>query len=301
MRSRDRRARREETIRSLESQKPALIANESYWKAEQERDRTLFEKGALSKAQYEGTVNRYAEAKAKRTALEAQIAASRAQKQAVASQKDAAAQTVALWQVRNRYAEVSAVVDGVISSRLQEEGNYVTPASVLYTLEDTSGSRLLMQVPQQYLDDIAVGMPVRFSDADIWALPEFSITRIHPTGNELRQLLVEAEAAVPLRRALFERQFTAHLIVREAEGLVLPPESFSPLDMTSSSTVSVMAYVVAGTQARRTSLPTLLLTDDGRAVIDAALHPEGVRVLRLPYLQQVRWPETIAIASESVP
>ncbi|MFZ2961296.1 MAG: biotin/lipoyl-binding protein [Candidatus Ozemobacteraceae bacterium] len=113
----------EEIIRSLSSQRPALAANEQFWLSEQNRDQELLKQGALSKAQWEGTANKFAEAQGKLATLDAQIQASRAQKQAVASQKDAAAQNVALWKVRNRYAEVVAPVAGIISARVQEEGN----------------------------------------------------------------------------------------------------------------------------------------------------------------------------------
>ncbi|HNV70720.1 MAG TPA: efflux RND transporter periplasmic adaptor subunit, partial [Candidatus Ozemobacteraceae bacterium] len=216
-----------ESIRSLTSQLPALKANMSYWQAEATRDRTLYERGALSRAQYEGTENRLAEAKAKVTALEAQIDAARAQMQAVASQKDAAAHTVSLWQVRNRYAELKAPVDGVISGRHQEEGNYVTSSTAIYTLEDMSGSRMLMQVPQNSLSDIRLGNPVRLLDADVALPARYIITRIHPTGNELRQRLVEAESDQALTTNDLERQCAARLVVAEISGLILPAETFA--------------------------------------------------------------------------
>ncbi|NLI74870.1 MAG: HlyD family efflux transporter periplasmic adaptor subunit [Candidatus Riflebacteria bacterium] len=285
----------EETIRSLSSQRPALVANERFWRSEQERDRTLFEQGALSKAQWEATANKFAEAQGKLAALDAQIEASRAQKQAVASQKDAAAQTVALWKVRNRYAEVVAPVTGIISARVQEVGNYVTPASVLYQMEDTRSCRLVMQVPQQYVDDLRVGQRVTTDGTGNLVAAGFVLSRIYPTGNDLYQRTVEAESTAPLANPDFERQYAVNIVIAEASGTIIPADSFFQPPNATATPDTVAVYLVSGETARRLPLSPLLLTDRGEAVVDPGVLPAGSRLLRLGYLEYARLPERLTV------
>jgi len=284
----------EETIRSLASQRPALVENEKFWRAEQERDQKLFQQGALSKAQWEATANKWAEAQGKLAALDAQINALHAQKQAVASQKDAAAHTVALWKVKNRYAEVTAPVSGIISARLQEEGNYVTTNSVLYQLEDTQVCRLVMQVPQQYVSELRPGQTVTIADSN---LPEFKLTRIYPTNNELRQRTIEAESVGPLTEPELDRQFSVNLVLTRATGLLLPANAFFPVhtDVKNEKT-AIAVYVSDGTIVKRKEITPLLVTDDGEAVVEASQIALNSKLLQLGFMEFARMPETISLS-----
>lgn len=290
----------EETIRSLSSQRPALAANERFWRAEAERDRKLFEQGALSMAQSESTANKLAEAEGKLAALDAQISASRAQKSAVASQKDAAAQNVALWKVRNRYAEVTAPVAGIISSRVQEVGNYVTPNTVLYQLEDTSATRLVLQIPQQYSGDVKPGMRIVTSDDGLSGANGFLVTRIHPTVNELRQRVVEAESASSPMASEIDRQMAVQILVAEATGTILPPDAFfqNPFQQKNGAD-SISYYLVEGATATRREQTPQVMGDTGEAVIDAAALPATAQVVQLGFLQYGRYPETIVLQGGS--
>ncbi|MFZ2955283.1 MAG: HlyD family efflux transporter periplasmic adaptor subunit [Candidatus Ozemobacteraceae bacterium] len=286
----------EENIRSLSSQRPALVTNERFWNSEQERDRKLLQQGALSKAQAEGTANKFAEAQGKLAALDAQILASRAQKQAVASQRDSAVQNVALWKVRNRYAEVTAPVAGIISARFQEEGNYVTPNSVLYQLEDTRVSRLVLQIPQQFVQELKLGQRLIINDDGLADISGFLLTRIYPMGNELRQRIVEAESSEPLSHPDFDRQFSVNVVSAEASGTIIPADGFFQADSgreTEKSTISF--YLVEGATARRKELTPLLMTDTGEAVVAAYQLPPESKLVRLGFLQYARMPASISL------
>ncbi|HNV70910.1 MAG TPA: hypothetical protein PKO06_14505, partial [Candidatus Ozemobacteraceae bacterium] len=63
----------------------------------------------------------------------------------------------------------------------------------------------------------------------------------------------------------------------------------------------VLAYAVAAGQAQRLRLVPLFLDDDGNAVVEAASFPNGLRLARLPYLQQARWPQRLAVREEDNP
>lgn len=288
----------EETIKSLSSQRPALVANEQYWRAEQDRDQKLFLQGALSKAQWEGTANKLAEAQGKLAALDGQINAARAQKQAVASQKDAAVQTVALWKVRTGYAEVTAPVAGIISARIQEEGNYVTPNSVLYQLEETQSCRLVMQIPQQYSAELMPGQPIVTADSNF---PEFRLTRIYPTNNELRQRTIEAEAVEPLPNPELDRQFTVNLVAAKATGLLLPANTFFQTGADARiEKATIAVYVLEGTTVKRKAITPLLLTDSGEAVIEPSQIPSTGKLLQLGFMEFARMPETITLTGAEI-
>ncbi len=289
-----------ETIRSLASQRPALAANEQFWRAEHERDQSLFHQGALSKAQWEGTANKLAEAQGRLAALDAQIRAAQAQKQAVASQKDAAAQNVALWKVRTRYAEVVAPVDGVISARLQEEGNYVTPNTVLYQLEDTRSCRLVMQIPQQHVTGLRVGQEVRLPGH---TFPAFRVTRVYPTANELRQRTVEAEPVTPLSDPELERQFAVNVVCEQATGVLVPAAAFfaGGKRKAGDAHAAIAVYVASGPVARRTEVMPMLVTDSGDAVVATDLLASGTRLVRLGFLEYARLAETLSLSGAVQP
>ena len=289
----------EETIRSLASQRPALVANEQFWRSELERDRKLYEQGALSKAQAESTANKFAEAQGRLAALEAQVNASRAQKQSVASQKDAAAQTVALWKVRNRYAEVTAPVTGIISSRLQEEGNYVTPSSILYQLEDTRLCRLVMQIPQQYVHELQLGQVVVVDGPPPAGAPEFRLSRIYPTGNEFRQRQIEAESVSQMASPEFDRPFAVDVVTASASGVLIPADAYWSIGSgTVGQTSAIAVYRVMASQAHRLVLKPSLVTDHGDAVVEAGEVASGTKLMPLVFLQAARLPEVITFEGE---
>ena len=306
----------EEGIRSLESQIPSLTANKRFWLAENDRDRELFKQGALSQAQSESTANKLAEASARLSALNAQISAARAQRQAVASQKDAANQNVELWRVRNRYAEVLAPLTGIISARLQEPGQVVTPNTALYHLEDTSSVRLIMQVPQQYTDALTEGMSISLSPSRT-AVPNHSaipshqiipthwtISRLHPTVNQWRQRTIEAEPVTggddPALASQFDRRFSATVVVAEAAGILIPADGHFPGSASERTVASVplcVVYQVQGNRADRRELQPLLITDSGEAIVSPDHLPSGSRLLRLRFLEYTRLPESLPLPS----
>jgi len=263
-----------------------------------ERDQTLFARGALSKSQTENTATKYAEAKGKLEALDAQINAARAQKMAVASQKEAALQNVALWKVRNQYAEVTAPVSGVISARLQEPGNYVTPNSPLYQLEDTHRYRLNMQVPQQYAAELAVGEVVTLLLPTGLTGPRFSLTRLFPAVNEQRQRTIEAETGDPLENAVLEQQFSAEVVIASASGLVIPKDAYS-FKTGESGNNEYAVYLVQGKAAVRKTVTPRIVSDSGDIIVGRQEFPAGSKLIRLGFMQAARLPETISLEGAS--
>lgn len=313
----------EETIRALVSQKPALIANQRYWQTEHSRNLRLHAQEAVSGAQVEGTANKLAEAEARLKSLDAQINSAKAQRAAATSQSQAATQNVELWKVRNKFAEVTTPVSGIISARLQEPGQYVNPTTVLYHLEDTRSCRLSMQIPQQFTKDLTVGQVVSLPESSGIPPGEFIVTRIFPTINQWRQQTVEAESKASLPEDLpFDRQFSVRVIIASASGVLIPADGFFAASAASAASAdsaaladsaasadfnaasladtappSYSCYRVNGETAWRVAFQPLLITAEGTAIARPEDFPAGTRVVRLRYLHFARWPEKLTLTT----
>ncbi len=276
-------------LQVLTSQLAAAQTNFEFWNGELKRDEELYQAGAIAQTALENTKNRHAEAQSRLTSLKSQIQSQKSQVDAVLSQKTASEKDVMLWQVRRDYTELSSPVDGIISARLQEEGNRVLPGAAVYNIEDTTKTRLIMQVPQEAAARIGPGQPVSLRGH---ASASFNVSRVFPVLNELRQVTVEAETLTLPQGLVYDMQVPARIVVERGEGTVIPEEArfvdFSRPDR-------FFIYVVKDNLAVRASVAPVLDGDNGMTLVNAAEIPAGTVLAVGSYLENIRLPASFAI------
>ena len=128
-----------------------------------ESSEMLYERGAVSRLEFET-------ARTQLEAAEAQLAATRAQ---AASARESAARTA-----------IEAPIDGQISRRSVSEGEAVLPGQTLFTIVNTSLLELAGQAPVDEAARVKVGMPVEFT-LDAYPDRTFrgSVARVDPTAD----------------------------------------------------------------------------------------------------------------------
>lgn len=273
----------------LTSQIEAARTNLEVWKGELKRDETLLQAGAIAQSAFENTRNRHAEAASRLATLQSQIESQKAQIEAILSQKKASAKDVKLWQVRRDYAELTSPIDGIVSARLQEEGNRVLPGVAVYAIEDTSKTRLIMQIPQDSATGIIPSQPVLLPG---WEAAGFKITRIYPVQNDLRQVTVEAETERPCVGLRYDMQLPVRVVVAQAEGTVIP-EAARFVDFHHPERFFV--YIVRDGRAARTPMNAALQGDQGATLVDPAVLSPGTELAVGTYLENIRLPASFPV------
>lgn len=277
------------TLQMLTSQIDAAQTNFEFWTGELKRDEELYQAGAIAQTAFENTRNRHAEAQSRLTSLKSQIQSQKSQVDALLSQKTASEKDVTLWQVRRDYTELTSPVDGIISARLQEEGNRVLPGVAVYNIEDTTKTRLIMQVPQEAAAKIEPGQPVSLRSH---ASASFSVSRVFPVLNELRQVIVEAETQTLCPGLVYDMQIPVRIAVERGAGTVIPEEARF-VDFSRSDRFFV--YVVKNDMALRTSVKAVLEGDNGMTLVAAAEIPPETVLAVGSYLENIRLPASFAI------
>lgn len=277
------------SLQALISQLDSLKINLNFWAGELKRDDELYKAGAIAQSGFENTRNRKAEAESKFAGLQSQIQAQKSQIDALLSQKKATEKDVLVWKVRRDYAEITAPVDGVISARLQEEGNRVMPGTAILNIEDTAKTRLLMQIPQESAAKISAGQQVRMQGRDE---VDITVSRVFPVQNELRQVIVEAETKDPVSGLFYDMQIPVRIVVESAEGSVISEQArfvdFQNFD-------KFFVYVIKEGWAQRTSVSSVLTGDKGVSLVRSDVLPENTELAVGAYLENIRLPASFAV------
>ncbi|PKL51156.1 MAG: hypothetical protein CVV42_00935 [Candidatus Riflebacteria bacterium HGW-Riflebacteria-2] len=276
-------------LRALTSQLDAYQINLDYWKTTLARDEKLYEARAIAKSALDATINRHAEAESRLAALKSQVSAQKAQISAMVSQKDASVKDVAVWQARLDYAEILAPVDGIVSFRMQEEGNLVQPGVAIYTIEDVAMTRLIMQIPQQEAAGVRIGQAVTLRDG---SSNGFVVSRIYPVQNEFRQVIVEASKPGEVSGLVYDMQIPVHITVESREGVIVPL-SAGFIDFKAPEKLQI--YIVEGDRARRMSINPLLRSNNGNFAVSPELVPAGTVLALGNYLENVRLPASFSV------
>ncbi len=276
-------------LQVLTSQIDAAQTNLDFWAGQLRRDEQLLIEGAIAQNVCENTRNRHAEAASRLASLKSQIDSQKAQVDALHSQKKASEKDVAVWQVRLDYTELTAPINGVISARLQEEGNRIQPGATVYNIEDETKMRLIMQIPQDEATRIGKGQPVTVRGYEEAC---FTVSRVFPVINELRQVTVEAESENRCPGLIYDMQIPVHIIVERGDGTIIPQQARF-IDFSSGDRFFV--YVIKGGVAVRTPVKSVLEGDQGRALVDAAKIPAGTELAVGSYLENIRLPATFAV------
>lgn len=123
------------------------------------------------------------------------------------------------------YANIPAPIDGYVSERVADVGEYVSPQQKVVTIVRTNPLRIKIDIPEQAIPDIKVGQSVSMTTS-AWPDQNFSghIARIAPAvAAESRTLSVEAEinnSGGQLKPGQFA---TVRILQSRAEPAVLVP------------------------------------------------------------------------------
>lgn len=276
-------------LKALMSQLDSLKINLDYWTKEQDRTEKLFEAKAMTQSALDNIKNRRAEAESRLNTLQAQILAQKSQISSLESQQKAAVKDVQVWQVRRDYSEIKAPVAGIVSARLQEEGNRIMPGSTVFHVEDIQLTRLVMQIPQESAGLVRKGQKVCLCDK---GMPEFTVTRIYPVQNELRQLTVEADYHGLIEGVAFDMIIPVRINVKSEEGSVIPPDARF---VNFARTDEFYVFHIVGDRAIRKSLSAKLTGDLGMAVVGSESLAAGSVLAVGSYLENVRLPASFSV------
>ena len=212
--------------RSTEAQKKATL---DYTQNEVERQRKLYEGGVSSKRDYELALQAYQNAKAD---WEASIAARITQQRQLA------------------YYNLTAPVAGVVGDIPVHIGDYVSPQTLLTTVDENAELEAYIYIPTERSADIRMGLPVQIVSSSGEPIESTKVDFIsQQVDNSLQGILVKA----PIR-ASFDKFRTAQLVKARVVWSTSPTPTVPVLAVTrigGQSFVYVAAQTDQGTVAKQ--------------------------------------------------
>jgi RND family efflux transporter MFP subunit len=194
-------SRQQATVAGLESVKVARDADLQFARQQAERQKTLFEAGAVSRQEYEQATTAVKTAEAQLKAVDAQIQEQR---------------------VELDYHRVTAPMPGMVGDIPVRVGDRVTPSTLLTTIDENAGLELYINVPVAQAPNLKPGMEVKIVDDRAQTIATTKVNFISPSvDTETQAVLVKAplEANTPFRTDQFVR---VHLVWATEPGLTVP-------------------------------------------------------------------------------
>jgi len=212
--------------RSTEAQKKATL---DYTSNEVERQRKLYEGGGSTKRDYELALQAYQNAKAD---WEASIAARITQQRQLA------------------YYNLTAPFAGVVGDVPVHVGDYVSPQTLLTTIDENAELEAYIYIPTERAADIRMGLPVQIVTSTGEAIDSTKVDFIsQQVDNSLQGILVKA----PIH-ASFDRFRTAQLVKARVVWSTSPTPTVPVLAVTrigGQSFVYVASQTDQGTVAKQ--------------------------------------------------
>src|SRR3954469_6898609 len=190
------------TLRNTESQRAAREADVTYWKSQVERLQALLKAGAISQNEFDTARHNLDAAQANLASLDAQVREGSVQLQ---------------------YYRVTAPAPGVVGDLAVREGDRVTTATMITTIDDKSGFEAYVQVPVDRAPDARLGLPVQILDADGKVLATNQITFVAPRVDDATQTVLVKSLLREVPPSVRTQQFVrSRIIWRTADGLTIP-------------------------------------------------------------------------------
>jgi RND family efflux transporter MFP subunit len=159
-----------ESQQSTQAQKKALY---DYNKIEVDRQRRLFDAGVVSRDAYDQATQAYENSKAD---YEANAALTVTQKEQLA------------------YYQIRAPFDGMVGDVPVNLGDYVSPTTVLTTVDEITDLEAYIFIPTERVSQVRMGLPVDILDSDGNVLVKSTIRFLSPqVDNGLQSILAKAE------------------------------------------------------------------------------------------------------------
>ena len=247
--------RQQASLTATQAQLAARDADVAYSRQQLERMRTLFEAGAVSRAELE----------------QAETAAKTAQ-----AQLEALGSLIREEQVELAYYRVDAPASGVIGDIPVRQGDRVTPSTAITTIDAAQGLEAYIQVPLERASALRPGLEVELLDADGAAFARERISFVAPrAGDATQSVLAKAAITQPLPGLRVQQYVRARVIWSNEPRLMVPVVSVSRI--AGQYFVYVAQDGEQGTVARQTPV-TLgdLIADE--YIVSGGLR-EGDRVI----------------------
>jgi HlyD family secretion protein len=199
----------EETVLMAQSYLIKSQANVEQAKRDLERYRALFEEGLVSKRDLEIAELNYISALAELKVNERYVAQAKAK-------QSSALQRLKEVEVYFRETKIYAPADGVILSRVAEEGEVVNPGQVIYTMVDLNKLYIKVYIPEPELGKVKLGQQARvYVDAYPDRYFNGTLTRVYEQAEFTPKNVETKDERVKL-------VFGAEVSVENPEGLLKP-------------------------------------------------------------------------------
>jgi len=189
-------------IKATQSSIQGLETNEKFWVEENRRDEQLAKEGVISPVAAATTHNRMTDAESK---------------------LETTRQNLDSLRTQLLYTRMASPFDGQVTVRDVDPGDLAAPGQSLMVVEDRSALKIAFDAPQEDMEFLKTGLPVR---AEVSGQPvEWEITRIYPRFDRARMVRVEVKTAT--NRALQSGAFLSLKVVwqKHENALTIPRES----------------------------------------------------------------------------
>jgi RND family efflux transporter MFP subunit len=190
------------TVQSQVGTEQQKLAVYQYNQVEVERQKKLFESGVTSKQAYDQAVQAYENSKAD---LASSAALTVTQKQQLA------------------YYDIRAPFAGVVGDIPVHLGDYVSPTTLLTTVDENADLEAYIYVPTERATQIRTGLPVDILDTDGTVLAKSTISFLSPqVDNGLQSILAKAEIPHSAERLRNQQLVKARITWSTAPAPTIP-------------------------------------------------------------------------------
>ena len=190
------------TVGTQEATRAAKVAAVKYAEQQLTRSRNLANAGVVSKQDLDQAQSAYDAAKAELEALDA---------------------TVREQTVQLKYFSVTAPTSGIVGDIPVHEGDRVTTATMLTTVDQPGSLELYINVPVERSADLALGKHVQILDTNGNPVAEGKLTFISPQVDDQTQTILAKSIIENSQRKLRTSQFTrTRLVWGSRPGITVP-------------------------------------------------------------------------------
>ncbi len=190
------------TVQQQQGTEAQLKGTYSYNQAEVERQKKLFEAGIVSKQAYDQAVQSFQTSKG---AYESGVAQTTTQRQQLA------------------YYQIRAPFAGVIGDIPVHLGDYVSPTTLLTTIDENRDLEAYIYLPTERATQVRMGLPVEILDTSGTVLAKSTVSFISPqVDNGLQSILAKAEVPHSAERLRTEQLVKARVTWSTAPTPTVP-------------------------------------------------------------------------------
>ena len=190
------------SVTATESQRASREADLAFARQQLARMQKLFEAGAVSRAELEQAETAHKNAEAQLAAVQSQIRET---------------------QVELQYYRVTAPSAGVVGEVIVRQGDRVTPATVITTIDQPEGLEVYINVPLERAMDLKPGLIVELLDSAGSVMASNPITFIAPRADDVTQSVLVKVALQQMPPSIRVMQYVRARIVWSNEPQLAVP------------------------------------------------------------------------------